>query len=164
MSSSSIVNGVHRFSIRGKVQNFQSDRETNFVVANNPLALDVINCKDGPVRAYLQENNTPWVFNPPHASHIGGTWKGMIGITCKILDSNWDRMFRKPQRRTFMPEICAILNTRLIISISTDPQAQHFSHLRILCCWHRKWGRHLKLSRSLKLKKCTGLSGNKSKY
>lgn len=42
---------------------------------------------DKGVQKYLGEGGYSWTFNPPHASHMGGSWEYMIGITRRILDS-----------------------------------------------------------------------------
>lgn len=79
---------VGSFAIkRGNVKLFRSDRGTNFIGATDKLNIEAINVEDGPVKHYLYKNGTIWVFNPPHASHMGGVWERMIGVTRRILDS-----------------------------------------------------------------------------
>jgi hypothetical protein len=39
------------------------------------------------VETYLNSQECEWIFNFPHASHTGGVWERMIGISRRILDS-----------------------------------------------------------------------------
>ena len=67
------------------------------------------------------------VFNPPHASHAGGVWERMIGIARKILDA---MLYELPTKHlthevltTLMAEVSAIMNSRPLAPVSTDPEA-----------------------------------------
>lgn len=72
LSSSSFINALRRFTaIRGPVQQFRSDRGTNFVGAIQDLSILAKFTEDHTVRNYLAENGVIWVFNTPHASHMG---------------------------------------------------------------------------------------------
>ena len=119
MSSAAFINALRRFvALRGKVKVFRSDRGTNFIGATDDLRIDTINVEDGPVKNFLYNSGTVWIFNPPHASHMGGVWERMIGVTRKILDSMMsnasDRTFTHDVLCTFMAEVCAIINNRPI--------------------------------------------------
>ena len=65
------------------------------------------------------------MFNPPHASHMGGSWERLIGVARRILDALL--LQRGPTRlthevlSTLMAEVMAIINARPIVPISTDP-------------------------------------------
>jgi hypothetical protein len=125
LSSSSFINALRRFvAIRGPVQQFRSDRGTNFVGGTKELNLDVHFIEKGPVATYLQNNKISWIFNPPHASHFGGVWERMIGCCRRILDAlllenKYD--LTHEVLSTFMLEVCAILNARPLVPISSDP-------------------------------------------
>lgn len=62
---------------------------------------------------------------PPHASHMGGAWERMIGITCRILDSMLigasGKTLTHDVLNTFMAEVAAIINSRPLVPVSTDP-------------------------------------------
>jgi hypothetical protein len=68
-----------------------------------------------------------WVFNPPHASHAGGVWERMIGITRRILDSMLLELASKRLTHgvlsTLMAEVSAIVNSRPLVPVSNDPEA-----------------------------------------
>ncbi|KAL1255538.1 hypothetical protein QQF64_013599 [Cirrhinus molitorella] len=56
---------------------------TNFTGASKELNLEL----DADIQRYLQEQQCTWIFNPPHASHMGGAWERLIGVARRILDS-----------------------------------------------------------------------------
>lgn len=123
LSTDSFINALRRFfSIRGPAKLLRSDRGTNFVGACKELGLDRDN---SPVGQYLQEKGCSWIFNPPHASHMGGSWERLIGVARRILDA----MLLKTDQTclthevlcTFMAEVMAIMNARPLVPISTDP-------------------------------------------
>ena len=126
MSSSSFINAMRRFiSIRGPVKEFVSDRGTNFVGATSDLGIIAINVEDRHLQNFLTENKTVWKFNPPHASHMAGAWERMIGLIKRILNSMFQNVQEKQLTHevlcTFMAEVCAIVNGRPLVSVSTDP-------------------------------------------
>lgn len=118
---------MRRFiALRGLVKEIRSDRGTNFVGSTDGLGVNVVNIEEPSIRKFLQNEGTTWVFNPPHSSHFGGVWKRMIGVARRILDS---LMFQSPMKHmthevlvTFMAEVCAIINSRPITPVSSDPQ------------------------------------------
>jgi hypothetical protein len=128
MSSSAFVNALRRFvSIRGKVRIVRSDRGTNFIGATDDMKIDTVNVEDKTLKQFMYNSGTTWIFNPPHASHFGGAWERMIGMVRKILDS----MLLEPVNRnlthdilsTLMAEVSAIVNSRPLASVSTDPDS-----------------------------------------
>ncbi|XP_063404523.1 uncharacterized protein LOC134687988 [Mytilus trossulus] len=125
MSSSSFINALRRFyALRGKVQEFRSDRGSNFVGCTDALQIDALNVEDGEVRTLLNKNRTIWRFNTPHSSHMGGSWERMIGIARKILNNMlFDVRYKNLTHEvltTFMAEVTAIMNARPIVPVSTD--------------------------------------------
>lgn len=78
------------------------------------------------VTEYLLEQRCSWVFNPPHSSHIAGTWEHIIGITRRILDSmfleNRYKQLTHEVLVTFMSEVTDIINAWPLVPVSTDPE------------------------------------------
>lgn len=107
MSTSSFMNAYRRFvALRGKVNLIRSDCGTNFVGAEK-LIKDV-----------------KWIFNPPHSSHMGGAWERMIGVARSVLDSMLlgnSKNLTHEVLVTLMAEVSAIINSRPITAVSTDP-------------------------------------------
>lgn len=125
LSSFSFINALRRFvAVRGPVKQYRSDRGTNFVGAASELSIDAHFVETGSVGQYLAENGASWLFNPPHASHFGGVWERMIGACRKILDGillqNKYELTHEVLS-TFMLEVCAILNARPLVPVSSDP-------------------------------------------
>lgn len=69
------------------------------------------------IEDYLLQQKCTWVFNPPHASHMGGAWVPMIGISRLILDYMLLPVFKRTVLVliTFMKEVSAIVNARPLI-------------------------------------------------
>lgn len=125
LSSFSFINALRRFvAVRGPVKQYRSDRGTNFVGAASELSIDAHFVETGSVGQCLAKNGASWLFNPPHASHFGGVWERMIGACRKILDGillqNKYELTHEVLS-TFMLEVCAILNARPLVPVSSDP-------------------------------------------
>ena len=126
LSASSFINALRRFiSLRGPVKLIRSDRGTNFVGAVNELGIHTLMDEDGPVHNFLLDQGCTWIFNPPFSSHMGGSWERLIGIARRILDVMFSNHHTKRLTHevlvTFMAEVCAIINSRPIVPVSTDP-------------------------------------------
>ena len=127
MSSSSFINAMRRFeAIRGHVTEYSSDRGTNFVGAADEIEANAIYIEDPPIVAHLNNVNTTWKFNPPHSSHMNGGVERMIKIARGILNSllrdNRNPNFTHEVLSTFMAEVTAIMNSRPLVPVSTDPE------------------------------------------
>lgn len=65
------------------------------------------------------------MFNPPHASHMGGSWERLIGVARRILESmlleNGTRLTHEILC-TLMAEVAAIMNARPLVPVSNDPE------------------------------------------
>nr|XP_023686101.1 uncharacterized protein LOC111853447 [Paramormyrops kingsleyae] len=126
MEASSFINALRRFlSIRGPVKQLRSDCGTNFLGACKELGIDSRQCDNQIIQDFLSDNGCTWVFNPPHASHMGGSWERMIGVTKRILDSMLMGITHQKLTHevltTFLAEVTAIVNSRPLIPVSTDP-------------------------------------------
>ena len=113
MDTSSFTNALRSFfAVRGPVAQLRSDNGTKFVGARNEL--------DAAFRERCE-----WVFNPPHGSHIGRVWERMIGIVRKALNSMLaelgPRHLTHEVLTTLMAEVTAIVNSRPLVPVSTDP-------------------------------------------
>ena len=128
MSTDSFINALRRlFAIRGSVKQIRSDCGTNFIGASRELKMDKTSFNTKDIESYLNKQNCSWIFNPPHASHMGGAWERMIGIARRILNSMLQDC-KKIQLThellsTFMAEVTAIMNSRPLLPVSTDPES-----------------------------------------
>lgn len=128
MSSGSFINALRRFfAIRGPAKQIRSDCGTNFIGASRELEMAKSNPGFNTVEDYLDTQSCSWVFNPPHASHMGGAWERMIGIARRILDCMLLQQRKSHLTHevlvTLMAEVAAIMNARPLIPVSSDPES-----------------------------------------
>ena len=126
MDTSSFINALRRFfAVRGPAVQLRSDNGTNFVGARNELHAAFKEIDKHTVDAYLGKERCEWVFNPSHGSHMGGVWERMIGIVRKALNSMLaelgPRYLTHEVLSTLMAEVTAIVNSRRLVPVSTDP-------------------------------------------
>ncbi|XP_039534522.1 uncharacterized protein LOC120483523 [Pimephales promelas] len=120
MDTSSCINALRRFfALRGPAKQLRSDCGSNFIGACKELGMDK------KVQRYLSEQGCSWEFNPPHSSHMGGSWERMIGIARRILDSMFLQLNTRLTHEvlcTLMAEVTAIINARPLLPVSVDPE------------------------------------------
>jgi hypothetical protein len=120
MDTSSCINALRRFfALRGPAKQLRSDCGSNFIGACKELGMDK------KVQRYLSEQGCSWEFNPPHSSHMGGSWERMIGIARRILDSMFLQLNTRLTHEvlcTLMAEVTAIINARPLVPVSSDPE------------------------------------------
>nr|XP_054593164.1 uncharacterized protein LOC129160055 [Nothobranchius furzeri] len=125
LDASSFINALRRFlAVRGPVKLIRSDRGTNFVGACKELNIPS-NIDNSAINTYLLKEGITWIFNPPHASHHGGTWERMIGLARRILDTMFLQLKDKLTHEvlvTFMAEVAAIINARPLVPVTHDPE------------------------------------------
>ncbi|KAJ8335408.1 hypothetical protein SKAU_G00387500 [Synaphobranchus kaupii] len=139
----------------------RSDRGTNFVGACKELG---INTEDSTITAYLRSKGCSWVFNPPHASHMGGAWERLIGVARRILDAmllqTGHTRLTHEVLSTLMAEVMAIINARPLVPGPQTPTRRQSSRQR--CCSPRRWTSSQPRLETLRWRICTGSSGNMS--
>ena len=73
----------------------------------------------------MASHGVDWRFNPPLASHQGGAWESMTCLIRKTLMSLMEdskiRTLSEKGLETLFREVQLILNSRLIITASSDP-------------------------------------------
>ncbi|CAB3996697.1 PREDICTED: uncharacterized protein LOC106632917 [Paramuricea clavata] len=86
--------------------------------------------KNEQISSYLARKECEWLFNPPHASHAGGIWERMIGMTRKTLDAMLQELPTKQLTHevltALMAEVSAIMNSRPLAPVSIDPKAPRY--------------------------------------
>lgn len=79
MDTSAFINALCRLkAIRGPISQIGSDCGTNFTGARNELKAALKEMDKKTLEAYLNAQGCKWIFNPPHASHMGGAWERII--------------------------------------------------------------------------------------
>ncbi|XP_076287382.1 uncharacterized protein LOC143212430 [Lasioglossum baleicum] len=103
-----------------------SDNGTNFVGANNQLrelyALFESTEFKETVNEFAVSKSITWHFNPPLTPHFGGIWEAAVkSFKHHFKRVIGERLFTFEEITTFAVEIEAILNSRPLCPISTDP-------------------------------------------
>ena len=127
MDTSCFINALRRFlALRGPAVQLRSDCGTNFVGARNELQSCLNEMDDKAIQSYLATEGCNWIFNAPHASHVGGVWERMIGVTRRILDSILADLgpirLTHEVLTTLMAEVTAIVNARPLVPVPSDPE------------------------------------------
>ena len=128
MSTSSFINAFKRFmAIRGPVKLMRSDRGSNFVGAVKELNLPAFTDEGSDINNFLSSQGCTWLFNPPHASHMGGAWERMIGVVRNIMTTllidHHPKILTHEVLVTFFAEVCKIVNSRPLVPVSSDPNS-----------------------------------------
>ncbi|CAB4021459.1 PREDICTED: uncharacterized protein LOC107357656 [Paramuricea clavata] len=126
MDSSSFICGLRRFfAIRGPAAVLRCDRGTNFLGGKTELENALNEMDQDSIQHYLSEEGCQWLFNPPHASHFGGTWERQIGTIRRVLDVMLSKLGPRQLTHdllvTLMAEVSAIVNAHPIGVLPTDP-------------------------------------------
>ena len=123
MDVSSFRNALSRFiSLRGPVKTLRSHQGTNFVAAKSQLE-QAINV--GELSGFLDARNMEWIFNPPHASHQGGTWERKIGSVRRVLEAllrlSSNRGLSRDEFCTLLADAANVVNSTPLWVTSSDP-------------------------------------------
>lgn len=147
MDTSAFICALRRFfAIRGPAKLLRCDCGTNFVGAKSELESALKEMKDKErVRKYVTEHGCEWIFNPPYASHFGGTWERQIGTVRRVLNAMFaelgPRQLTHELLVTLMAEVSAIVNARPVTVIPTDTDnPQPLSPAMLLTMKTRPWG------------------------
>ncbi|XP_067947249.1 uncharacterized protein [Watersipora subatra] len=115
MTTDCFINALRNvIAIRGHISTIRCDQGTNFVGAFNELFKN-------PQRS--ENLNTKFIFNPPHASNMGGVWERQIRSARSILKglgSKYGGRMSSSQLRTLFYEVMATINSRPLGSVTEN--------------------------------------------
>lgn len=138
LDADSFINAFVRFmSRRGVPSILRSDNGTNFVGGLKELKRAMKDLQaSSKVQHHLLMKGVTWVFNPPHASHMGGVWERMIRTVRKVLNALMHKQVINDEiLTTFFCEVENIVNGRPLTKNSedvNDPQPLTPNHLLLL--------------------------------
>lgn len=114
------------FARRGIASSMHSDNGNNFVGASREIKEFYKQIKSlessESIQQYLLKKEVDWQFIPPRAPHFGGLWEAEV----KAFKHHFVRIVGKSlltyeQLHTYVVEIEAILNSRPLTPLSSDP-------------------------------------------
>ncbi|XP_065075283.1 uncharacterized protein LOC135699027 [Ochlerotatus camptorhynchus] len=122
LTTSSCIMAIRNFiARRGRPRKFYSDRGTNFVGAEREMKkLEEVIDHDEIMKEFTS-TEIEWVFNPPLAPHMGGSWERLI----RTVKSNLMAVCttRKPSDevlRNTLTEIESVVNSRPLTHVPED--------------------------------------------
>ena len=119
LSMDSFICALRRFiAIRGQISSIYCDNGTNFTAGSKEFDR---------IELFTREQGIEWHFNPPYSSHYGGVFERQIRTIRQVMN-NMFKEFGETQittevLSTFFAEATAIVNSRPIVSVSSDPEA-----------------------------------------
>ena len=137
METDSFLNALQRFiSRRGQPEVIRCDNGTNFVGAERELREGINRWNRQQIEEYLLQKEIKWKFNPPAASHMGGSWERQIRTTRKILYTVMkQQVLHDESLSTMMCLVESIINGRPLTVVSDDvrdPECLTPNHLLLL--------------------------------
>ena len=122
LSTDSFLGAFYRFvALCGAPKELYSDNGTNFVGAQEDIHNSLARWDQNRIHDNLLKRETNWHFNPPNASHTGGSWERMIRSVCSILRQLLgEQLVDDETLSTLMCETEKILNDRPLTKHSDD--------------------------------------------
>ena len=136
LTTDSFLNALRRFiARRGQPEHIRSDNGTNLAGANKVLRNALKEWNQSQINDHLRQRDVQWTFNPPAASHMGGSWERLIRSVRRILSSLLtSQSISDEVLLTVMAEAESIVNSRPLVPIIFEPGEEPLTpnHLLLL--------------------------------
>ncbi|KAL0860176.1 hypothetical protein ABMA27_010483 [Loxostege sticticalis] len=122
LSTDTFILSLRRFiSRRGRPSHLYCDNGTNFVGANNELAR-FIRSSNEDISAFASNEGIDFKFSPAYSPHFGGIWESAVkSAKFHITRVLGTQHLTFEELSTLFTQVEAILNSRPITPLSTDP-------------------------------------------
>lgn len=122
-TTDSCIMAIRRFiSRRGCPQDIYSDNGSNLRGSDNALRATLQALDQDRIRAVLTTHRINWHFNPPTASHMGGSWERLVGSIKKSFYATLNTVHPTEEMlATLLAEAEHMVNSRPLLELSNDP-------------------------------------------
>ena len=128
LTTDSFINALRRFiARRGPLTHLYTDNGSNFVGAERILREEIQAWNREKINEYLRQRSIVWKFNPPTASHMGGSWERGIRSVRRILQAvtpNKGKGMDDDALLTVFCEVETIVNSRPLTDVSIDVEEE----------------------------------------
>ena len=127
LSKEACLAAIRRFtSRRGLPNTIYSDNATNFIGSRNEIQeiQQMLQCdRQSSLKRSMANQGVQWVMIPPRAPHFGGLWEAGVKSVKRLLRRQMGNIrLNFEELTTLLAQIEAVLNSRPITMMSTDPQ------------------------------------------
>ncbi|XP_053686216.1 uncharacterized protein LOC128735749 [Sabethes cyaneus] len=125
LTTSSCIMAIRNFvARRGQPRKFYSDRGTNFIGADRVLKKLAEVIDQDKIMEEFVSSDTEWVFNPPLAPHMGGSWERLIRtVKSNLMAICIPRKSSDEVFRNTLTEIENVVNSRPLTHVPIDPDS-----------------------------------------
>lgn len=122
-STDSFIMALRRFiARRGCPADIYSDNGSNLRGADNELKAVLQALDQDKIRGTMTTHRINWRFNPPTASHMGGSWERLVGSIKTALYATLNTVHPTEEMlSTLMAEAEHVVNSRPLLELSNDP-------------------------------------------
>ena len=123
LSTDIFILALRRFIARlGKPKEILSDDGTSFIAADRVLRQAIQDLNQSKIQTLLSNCRIVWKFNPPVSPWMSESWESLIKLSKRALKTvTNDKTYHDESLITILCEIECILNSRLLLPCSDDP-------------------------------------------